>query len=108
VLLALMALVAVKHGSPALPIMSAFLMLILSPGLGQRKALLYNMITARWAQWLLDWVYRILPKHYELMELALKYVRGGTLDSWWPVWSSALFLGGCLGLAHWLFYRRSF
>jgi ABC-type uncharacterized transport system permease subunit len=56
----------------------------------------------------MDWVYRILPKNHELLGLAVNYLHTGTIESWWAVWSSALFVAGALGLSAWLLHRKSF
>ena len=105
--LATMALAAVLHGHPALPIMVAFLQVMVSAVLADRKRL-YAVITAKWAQWLLDWAYRILPKNHELALLGASYLRSGSVNDWWTVWTSALFMAGTLGLAFWWFYRKSY
>lgn len=105
--LATMALGAVLHGHAALPIMVAFLQVMVSAVLADRKRM-YAVITAKWAQWLLDWAYRILPKNHELAQLGASYLRSGTINEWGFVWTSALFMAGTLGLAFWWFYRKSY
>ena len=106
--LATMSLVGVLHGHPALPIMVAFLQVPVSGVLADRAQLLYRVITAKWAHWLIDWAYRILPKNQELSRLALGYMQRGAIDSWWPVWSSALFMAGTLAFACWWFQQKSY
>jgi ABC-type transport system involved in multi-copper enzyme maturation permease subunit len=107
-LAALMAFVAVINPSPALPIMFAFLQTALSPLLFMRERVLYDVITAKWAQWLMDWAYRVLPKTTELSRAAAGYLRDGKITDWWPLWSTAVFLAGTLVAAGWLFRRKSF
>jgi ABC-type transport system involved in multi-copper enzyme maturation permease subunit len=108
-LLALMTFVAIEASHPALPIILAFVYTIFAGLLSARKLVFYqDVITRKWAQWLLDWVYRILPKTAELGQASRKYLAMGTLDSWWPIWSSALFVVGALALACWMMHRKSF
>lgn len=106
-LLALMAVTAMVQASPAILIIVAFMQVILSSLLAQREAL-YALMSANWLEWLIDWSYRILPKNHELLGVAVDYFRTGTIASWWAVWSSALFVAGALGVAYWLFHRKSF
>jgi ABC-type transport system involved in multi-copper enzyme maturation permease subunit len=107
--LALMSVAAMGASHPALPIILAFVYTMLGPLLVERKAAFYqDIITWKWAQWLLDWLYRILPKTSELAMASRKYLNAGVLDSWWPIWSSALFVVGALALSCWLMHRKSF
>lgn len=106
-ILAMIAAVSMALPNPAIPIMLGFLQTILSALLAQRKTVLYDVITAKWAQWLIDWAYRILPKTSELGRLAGRYYNVGEVE-WWPVWSSGLFLVGAVGLGIWLLHRKSF
>jgi len=55
-----------------------------------------------------DWMYRILPKCYELSDLSTYYIDNGNIANWWPVWSTAAFLVGVMGLTMWLLHRKSF
>jgi ABC-type transport system involved in multi-copper enzyme maturation permease subunit len=107
--LAMMSVAAIATSHVALPIILAFVYSLFGPGLAQRKALFYqDIITWKWAQWLMDWVYRILPKTSELVSASQKYLNTGVLDSWWPIWSSALFVVGALALSCWLMHRKEF
>jgi len=105
--LAMLAAVAMAVPNPAIPIMLGFVQTILSAVLAERQAMLYEVITAKWAQWLIDWAYRILPKTTELGGLAISYYRGGTVV-WWPVWSTGAFIVAVLGLGIWGLHRKSF
>lgn len=105
---ALMALAALNQPTAAVPTMAGFLLTILSPTLALRKETLFRLITSEWARFSMDWLYRILPKNQELGRMATAYWRTGTIDAWWPVWTSAVFLVCTLALALWLFHRKSF
>jgi hypothetical protein len=107
--LAIMAVAAMGTSHVALPIILAFVYSLFAPGLWHRDAFYYqDIITWKWAQWLMDWIYRILPKTPELVAASQKYLNSGVLDSWWPIWSSALFVAGALALSCWLMHRKSF
>lgn len=109
VLLSLISILAMGATHPAIPIIFAFVFNMFVPQLAQRKAVFYqDIITSQWGQWLLDWVYRILPKTSELVVASRKYLNAGVLDSWWPIWSSALFVVGALALSCWLLHKKSF
>lgn len=107
-LLSLLAVVSVVQPSPAMPIVVGFVQTFISAMLAGRKELLYDVITFKWGQWLIDLMYYVLPKTSELQRLALTYYRNGQISSWQPIWSSALFMVGALGLAYWLLRRKNF
>jgi ABC-type transport system involved in multi-copper enzyme maturation permease subunit len=107
-LLSLMALASMAMPNPAVPILFAFLYSMLSPVLLRREGMLYDVFKWKAVQWLLDWAYRILPKQSELVGMARVYLGHGKVDSWWPVWSSALFIVGALVLSSWLLHRKDF
>jgi hypothetical protein len=73
--------------------------------LAGRDFRLFDVIKWPWAQAAITWAYRILPKQRELEEIGLKFIRMGQIDSWWPIWSSALFLVAAL-VASILILRR--
>jgi ABC-type transport system involved in multi-copper enzyme maturation permease subunit len=108
-LLAVMTLAAVEASHFALPIILAFLYTNFASLLVQRKAIYYqDIITSKLGQWLVDWMYRILPKTTEIAQASSAYLNKGVLDSWWPFWSTALFVAGALALSCWLMHRKSF
>lgn len=107
-LLALMALISMAHASQAVPITFAILYTAMAPMLAFREHVLYDIIKAKWAHWLIDWIYRILPKTHELGQMASVYLQTGAIKEWWPVWSSGLFILGALALSCWLMHRKSF
>lgn len=107
-LAALMSLVGVQQALPAVPTLTGFLTMLVAAVLAQRENTIYRIIESQWPKTILDWVYRMLPKTSELSRAASGYWRTGAVESWWPVWSTALFLAGCLGLAIWRLNRKSF
>ena len=108
-MLALMSLAAMGASHSAMPIFLAFVYTMFGPLLAHRKATIYqDVITSKLGQWLVDWLYRILPKTSELVMASRKYLNAGVVDSWWPIWSTALFVAGALALSCWLMHRKSF
>lgn len=106
-LLGLMALVATQLSSPVIPIMVAFLELATSGILANRQ-MLYPILPYKWMEPLFEWSYNIFPKHVELSQLTTIFLRNGEIDSWWPVWSTGMFLLAAISMSCWLFHRKSF
>jgi hypothetical protein len=86
----------------------AFLQAILSGVLYHRVQYFYSVITWKWAQWLLDWCYRLLPKNSELIDIATShYTPRNVWEGWWPVWSTAVFMAVACAWAYWRFQRKA-
>jgi ABC-type transport system involved in multi-copper enzyme maturation permease subunit len=106
--LALMALGSLAQPNTGLLIVVAFLQMSFSQLLFSRQQGLYTVITAQWARTLIDWAYRILPKNFELVRDANRFLGTGVLDSWWSVWSTGVFIIVVLGASLWFLHRKSF
>lgn len=106
--LALLALVATAHPNTALLVIVVFLEMTVTSMLALRKELLYGAITASWARWLLDWLYRILPKHHDLEHMARSYAMSSSWESWFPLWTTAVFIAVATGWGLWRFERKAF
>jgi ABC-type transport system involved in multi-copper enzyme maturation permease subunit len=106
-LLALAALAALPRIGPAPPILLAMATSIVSAILAQREQGLYQLLTSRWSHWLCDWLYRILPKTSELNGIGVTLLHGYKINSWWPIWSTGVFMVATLGLTLWLLHRKS-
>jgi len=105
--LALMALVAITQTNPAALIVIAFVQLTLSSVLAAR-AELYRVISWKWVHPVLEWMWRILPKNSDLSRLATAFLAKGAIESWLPIWTTALFVVCALGLSVWCLSRKSF
>ena len=106
--LALLALVATAHANTALLVIVVFLEVTVTSMLAVRKQLLYGLITANWARWLLDWLYRILPKHSDLEHMAKNYAMSSAWESWFPLWTTAVFVVAATAWGLWRFERKAF
>ncbi len=101
-----MLLVSTSQPNPAALIAVGFVQMILSQSLFNRQAM-YGIITWKWAQSLIDWTYRILPKNAELSLLGSRYLRQPTEFAWWPVWSTAVFTVAAFAWSYWRIERRA-
>jgi hypothetical protein len=107
-LLAAAGLVTLPQKGVALPIIASVAIWVLSPSLAMRRETFYRIFSSHAARGIVDWAYRILPKCSELEDLCVSFVQGGTIASWWPLWSTGMFTLAVLGLTLWLLERKSF
>lgn len=106
-LLSLAALASVPQMGAAPPILLGMMVSILAPVLAARKLGLYQLLTSAWSRFLVDWLYRILPKTQELQGICTVYIRDHTVEAWYPFWTTGLFTVVVMGLALWMLHRRS-
>jgi len=106
-LLALASLASLPRIGAAPPVLLAMAVSIVSAVLAQRERGLYQVLTSRWSHWIFDWLYRILPKTSELSGMASSYIHGEKFTTWWPFWSTGVFIVATLGLTAWLLHRKS-
>jgi ABC-type transport system involved in multi-copper enzyme maturation permease subunit len=107
----LCALAALPQKGVALPIVGAVGLVILSTPLAHRQEIFFQLISSKTVHIALDWAYRILPKCSELENVGAALFQTGHLAAsvwWWPVWSTAAFALGTLGLSLWILQRKSF
>jgi ABC-type transport system involved in multi-copper enzyme maturation permease subunit len=107
-LLAASALATLPQRGVALPVIAAAAIWLLTPSLAMRQQTFYRILSSHLARGIIDGAYRILPKCSELEDLCISFVQQGTIQSWWPVWSTAVFTVLALGLTLWLLERKSF
>ena len=107
VLLSVVVLVGVLWESAALATMIAIALMIVSPILAQTK-MMVKLLSSEWSRQVWKTLYYVLPKAADLGKMTVDLVRGNSIESWMPVWSSALFGVVVLALAIWIFVRRDF
>ncbi len=107
-LAAIMAVIGVSTANAAVAILFAFVQLMLSSTLTPGRRSLAAYFEWRVTRAAIEWTYRILPKTSELDAMARNYLRSGQIETWWPVWSSALFMAGMLALSHVVLARKDF
>lgn len=107
VMLAVLVLAGVLWDSAGVGIMIAFAIMIVTPVLAQR-ATIERLLDSESSRNVVRAAYYLLPKSAEVSVIMRHIILGLPVESWMPVWSSALFGGVVLSLGLWLFQRRSF
>jgi len=107
VLLSVVTLAVVLTGSAALATMIAFALMVVSPILAQHRLMVKLLDSEFWRD---VWraLYWALPKVFEVGRINMDLLRGRQIESWMPVWSSALFAAVILSVALFAFTRRNF
>ena len=107
VLLAVIVLVGVLWESAAVAIMTTFGITIITLIVAQ-KATLERLLDSEWARDVVRFLYYVLPKISDISVIIRHLILNEPVDSWMPVWSTALFGAVVLtaGILH--FRRRSF
>jgi ABC-type transport system involved in multi-copper enzyme maturation permease subunit len=107
VLLAVLVLVGVLWDSAAVGIMVAFAIMIITPILAQ-KSTIERLLSSEWSRDVVRVLYYTLPKTSDVSVIIWKLILHEPVESWMPVWSTALFGAAVLGIGLWRFQRRSF
>jgi ABC-type transport system involved in multi-copper enzyme maturation permease subunit len=107
VLLAVIVLVGVLWDSAAVAIMVTFAIMIVTPILAQ-KTTLERLLSSEWSRDIVRVLYYALPKTSDVSVIIRHLILNQPVDSWMPVWSTAIFGGAVLALGVWKFQRRSF
>jgi ABC-type transport system involved in multi-copper enzyme maturation permease subunit len=107
VLLAFIVLVGVLWDSSAVAIMATFGIMIVTPILQQRHTL-ERLLSSEWSRDLVRFFYYVLPKTSEISQIIWRLNLHQPIESWMPVWSTAIFGAVVLGLGLWRFQQRSF
>jgi ABC-type transport system involved in multi-copper enzyme maturation permease subunit len=107
VLLAVLVLVGVLWDSSAVAIMVTFAIMIVTPILAQ-KATIERLLSSEWSRVVVRVLYYVLPKTSDVSVIIRHLILNQPVESWMPVWSTALFGAVVLGLGLWRFQRRSF
>ena len=106
-LMSLAALASMTRSGAALPIMLAVFVDILSPVLANREKGLFSLVTSPGWRGFTTWTYRILPKPFDLVTASTDYIQYRTHGTWFPFWSTGLFIIVMMGLTMWLLHRKS-
>jgi ABC-type transport system involved in multi-copper enzyme maturation permease subunit len=107
VLLAVLVLVGVLWDSSAVAIMATFAIMFLTPILAQKNTL-EKLLSSEWSRQMLRFLYYVLPKTSDVSVMIRHVILRQPIDSWMPVWSTAIFGVVILALGLWRFQRRSF
>ncbi len=107
VLLAVIVLVGVLWESAAVAIMVTFGLMIVTPILAQ-TATLERLLSSEWSRDVVRTLYYILPKTSDISVIIRHLILNEPVETWMPVWSTALFGAVILGAGILRFRRRSF
>jgi ABC-type transport system involved in multi-copper enzyme maturation permease subunit len=87
--------------------MVTFAIMIVTPILAQ-KATIERLLSSEWSRVVVRVLYYVLPKTSDVSVIIRHMILNQPIESWMPVWSTALFGVVVLGLGLWRFQRRSF
>src|SRR6202041_92555 len=104
VLLAVIVLVGVLWDSGAVAIMVTFAIMIVTPILAQ-KPTLERLLSSEWSRDVVRVLYYVLPKISDVSVIIRHLILNQPVESWMPVWSTALF-GAVVLAAGILHFRR--
>ncbi|RMD90857.1 MAG: hypothetical protein D6813_08530 [Calditrichaeota bacterium] len=104
---ALMTFVGVTTRSTGVSIMMAYAVLFFSPLLAQKDRI-YAFLSHKIYYYLLEGLYQILPKTFELGEMNQALVMGKAFGGWTPLWSSCLAAFFIYLFANYIFVRKNF
>ena len=107
VLLAFIVLIGVLWDSSAVAIMATFAIMIVTPVLQQRHTI-ERLLSSEWSRDVVRVCYYVLPKTSEISQIIWRMIIHQPIESWMPVWSTAIFGVVALDLGLWRFQRRTF
>ncbi len=107
VVLTFILLTAVLWESAAVSIITTFALVVICLILGARPTL-ERLLTSETSRNVVSALYYVFPKVPETGNILMKINLGTHIDSWMPIWSSAIFGAVVLGTGLWVFSRRNF
>jgi ABC-type transport system involved in multi-copper enzyme maturation permease subunit len=107
VLLTVVLLIGVLWESAVVATMVTFGIMLLSPILAQKHTI-ERLLTSEWSRNVVRGLYYVLPKVFDLGNMARQIVLGDPITSWMPVWSSLLFGVVVLSGGLFAFSRRNY
>ena len=107
VLLTIVLVIAVLSESAVLATMVTFGVMITGLIVAQ-KSTIERLLTSEWSRNVVRGLYSTLPKVWDLGNIGRLLVIGAPIESWAPVWSSALFGLVMLGTGLFVFARRNY
>ncbi|HEY4089400.1 MAG TPA: ABC transporter permease subunit [Bryobacteraceae bacterium] len=107
VLLAVIVLIGVLWESAAIAIMTSFAIMFLTPILAQHQQI-DRLLSSDWSRQTVKILYYALPKISDISVMIRHIILNQPIESWMPVWSTALFGAVVLGAGILHFRRRTF
>jgi hypothetical protein len=93
--------------SAAVAIMVNFAIVIVSLIVAQKNTL-ERLLSSEWSRDVVRVLYYTLPKISDISVIIRHLILNQPVESWMPVWSTALFGAAVLGAGIWRFRNRSF
>jgi ABC-type transport system involved in multi-copper enzyme maturation permease subunit len=107
VFLAIIVLVGVLWDSAAIAIMTTFALMLITAILSAQTTL-ERLLNSEWSRDVSRVLYYALPKFVDVSVIVRHMILHEPVESWMPVWSTAVFGLVVLGLGLWRFEKRSF
>lgn len=107
VLLGFILLTAVLYESAAVSILATFALVVLSLVLAA-KPMLERLLSSEWSRKLVGALYYLFPKIPDNAKIMMNIIMAKPVDSWMPLWSTALFGVVVLSGGLLIFSRRNF
>ncbi len=107
VLFAIMTFIGVTVRNSGVSMMAAWFVMFFSPLLFQRDKI-YALLSEKIWQWLLDGIYYLIPRTFELGDITRRVVAGEPITDWSPLIQSVLVGVGFLSAAILVFERKDF
>ena len=107
VLLTVVFLVGVTFESAALSVMVTVALMIVSVILAARTPMM-RLLSSEWSRDLWQALYWVFPKVFEIGGITFELIQGRQVESYAPIWSSAMFAIAILFLSVRIFQRRDF
>ena len=107
VMLAFILLTAVLWENAAVSILSSFALVVLSSVLAA-KPLLERLLSSETSRNIVRGLYYLLPKLPDNATIMTRIIMAQPVESWMPLWSTALFGIVALGSGLWIFSKRNF
>ena len=107
VLLTVVVLIGVVFESAALATMVTVALMIMSPILAQTTTMM-KLLSSEWSRQIWRTLYYTFPKVYDVGKMTLDVIRNQGVDSYMPIWTSAIFGVIVLAVAMVAFNKRDF
>jgi ABC-2 type transport system permease protein len=107
VMLAFILLTAVVWESAAVSIIATFALIVICLVLGA-KTMLEKLLSSEFSRDVVAGLYYLLPKIPDGGNILRQVIMGLPIDSWMPIWSTAIFGMVALGSGLWIFSKRNF
>lgn len=107
VVLTFILLTAVVWENAAVSILATFALVIICLILGSHN-MLDRLLSSETSRTVVNALYYVFPKVPETLMILTNIIMGKSIDSWMPIWSSAIFGAVVLSAGLWIFNRRNF